>query len=336
MPQQSIAQVLQQLAKGQVAPLYLLFGSETYLIHEYTAACSERILGTASRDFNYDVFYADADTLQEALSLARTLPMMAAYRVVVLHDVHQLHKADLSRLEAYADTPSESTALLCSSQDDDPKKLPPALRRNAVTLACKRLEGTQLRQWVVRTVERQGCSIADDAVDGFLQEQQNDLWTLAREIDKLCTYAGETQHIRLEDVQTVCQALRLQSIFALSEAIGGHRPSHALSVLNELLHQGEPPLLVFSMIVRHLRLLWSVRQLSRQRRSLAEIAKTLHIPQRVCRQLVSQCGAFPAARLQQLYSAALAADLAFKTTNKPPRAILEGLILELCEGVEMD
>lgn len=332
MPQQSIAQVLQQLSKGHVAPLYLFCGSETYLIHEYIAACSERILDTASRDFNYDVFSADADTLQEALSLARTLPMMAAHRVVVLHDVQQLHKADLVRLEAYADQPSETTALLCSSQDDDPKKLPPALQHNALMLVCKRLEGLQLRKWVVRMVERQGCTMADDAVEGFLQEQQNDLYMLAREIDKLCTYAGERRHIDLEDVQVVGQALRLQSIFALSEAIGGRQPSRALTVLGELLQQGEPPLVVFSMIIRHLRLLWSVRQLSRQRRSLAEIAKTLHLPQRVCRQLTSQCSSFPAARLQQLYTAALAADLAFKTTNKPPQAILEGLILELCVG----
>lgn len=333
MPQQSIAQVIQQLDKGHVAPVYLLHGSEPYLIHEYIALCRDRILDAGSRDLNYDVFAADTDSLLEVLSLAHTLPMMARHRVVVLHNVQQLPKADLARLEAYTAAPSESTALMCSSQDDDPQKLPPGFRHNAIMLACKRLEGAQLRQWVVRMVERQGCSIAADAVDGLLHEQQNDLWTLAREVDKLCTYAGATQRIGLEDVQMVGQGLRLQSIFALSEAIGSPRPAQALAVLNELLHQGEPPLVVFSMIVRHLRLLWSVRQLARQRRAPADMARTLRIPQRVCRQLVSQSSAVPAERLRQLYSAALAADLAFKTTNTSPQAILEGLILELCVKV---
>lgn len=332
MPSQSIAQVLQQLDNGQVAPLYLLCGEETYLRREYTAACIDRIVPSASRDFNCDVLYADTDTLQEALSLARTLPMMAAYRVVVLHDVHQLRKADLGQLEAYAANPSESTALICSSQDDDLSRLPATFRQHAVAIACKRLEGPPLRKWVVRMVRRQGYTITPEAVEGLLQEQQHDLWTLAREIDKLCTYAGDTRSIGPEEVQAVCQAWRIQSIFALSDAIGTRQPIQALAVLQSLLHQGEPPLVIFSMIVRHLRLLWSVRQLSRQRRSLPDMAKTLHLPQRVCRQLAAQGRTFSSERLQRLYTAALEADLAFKTTNKAPRAILEGLILELCVG----
>jgi DNA polymerase III delta subunit len=82
--------------------------------------------------------------------------------------------------------------------------------------------------------------------------------------------------------------------------------------------------------VRHLRLLWSVRLLLQQSQDDAQIAKTLGLPLPVCRRLANQSRHFPPARLRQLYTVTIEADLAFKTTNKPSHATLEGLILELC------
>jgi DNA polymerase III delta subunit len=85
------------------------------------------------------------------------------------------------------------------------------------------------------------------------------------------------------------------------------------------------------MMVRHVRLLWSVKQGVQQRHDAPYMAKTLGLPLAVCRQLVSQSRHFSLAHLRQLYTAALEADLTFKTSNKPPRAILEELILRVCE-----
>jgi DNA polymerase III delta subunit len=86
-----------------------------------------------------------------------------------------------------------------------------------------------------------------------------------------------------------------------------------------------------SMMVRHVRLLWSVKQGVQQRQDAPHIAKTLGLPLAVCRQLSSQSQQFSLEQLRQLYTAALEADLTFKTSNKPPRAILEELVLCVCE-----
>jgi DNA polymerase-3 subunit delta len=330
MPQVPVARVMQRLNDGHVDPLYLFYGDEPYLTHDYISACVDRILTSASRDFNYDVFEASSDTLPQALSIAWTLPMMAAYRVVVLYGVHQLHKDDMHLLTDYAAQPSVSTALICSSADTDLKRFPAAVQQHALAIACNRLQDEPLRAWVVNTVKQQGYTMTSTAVHEFLQEQQNDLWAIKRELEKLCTYAGDTQQIDVADVQAVCHASYLHSIFKLSDALGAGDIGQAFTLIDGLLHQGEPPLVVFSMIVRHLRLLWSMRYLLQQQRTIPSIAKTLHLPQRVCRQLATQSRHVSVERLQQLYTAALEADLAFKTTNKPAKAILEELILELC------
>jgi DNA polymerase-3 subunit delta len=332
MPHVSAAKVLQLLTQRHVNPLYLLLGEETYLIQAYTAAFMEQILGTAVRDFNCDIFDADSDSLSEALGVARTLPMLASHRVVVVHGLHQLRKTDVQQLEAYAEQPSESTALICSSHDNDPKKCLPRSWRKAVVVECHRLAGSPLCDWVINTVAQYGYTITDEAVQALLQDQQNDLWTILREIEKLCTYAGEEKDITLTAVQDVCQASRLHSVFALSDAISTRNILQAITVVDGLLNQGEPPLLIFSMIVRHLRLLWSIQQLEQQRQDMSEIAKALGLPLHVCRRLAPQSRRFSTERLGQLYNIALRADFAFKTTNQLPKTILERLLLELCSS----
>jgi DNA polymerase-3 subunit delta len=291
------------------------------------------LLAGSPRDFNYDVFQSDSEGVVEALSLARTLPMMAPCRVVVLQGMQQLRKADTRLLEQYAEAPSESTALICTSLEPELKKLPRALQQNAVTIACKRLNGDQLHEWVVRTAARQQVYISEAAVEAFLQDQDNDLFLLSRELDKLCTYAGPEGNIEPVDVHAVCYASRQQSIFALSDALGARQIPQAFHVLEQLLQQGEAPLLIFSMMVRHLRLLWSVKALMQQRQDIGHIAKTLGLPTHICRQLVAHSQQMSSAQIQRLYQTAVEADLTFKTSNKPPQTVLERLVLALCSDV---
>jgi len=328
MPRVLAAALWKRLAQGQVDPCYLFCGEETYLIQAYTTTLIERILGTAPRDFNCDVFSVENDTLEDALGIARTLPMMATHRVVVLHGLQQLRKADWSPLEHYLEHPSASTALICSSSSSDPKKLPPRLWQDAMAVECGRLAGPKLHDWVMHTVTQRGYRMTSAALQGLLHEQEPDLQTIEQEIDKLCTYVGDRQEITLDDVQEVTQTSRLQSIFALSDALGTRQIGPAFTVVERLLNQGEPPLVILSMMVRHVRLLWSVKQ--QQRHTIPQMAKTLGLPPAVCRQLDAQSQHFAVEHLRQLYVAALEADLAFKTSNKPPRAILEEFILHVC------
>lgn len=334
MPRLAIADLWRRLDQGAIDPFYLFFGQEAYLVREYTEALTARILGAAPRDFNYDRFaMTDRDSLAEALGMARTLPVMAAYRVVVVQDLQELRKADWKLLEGYVTSPSASTALIASSRDGEPKKFPDFVWKHATAVPCASLDGSNLRGWVGKTVAEAGYRITDEAIRGLLQDHDPDLRILEREIEKLCTYVGEPGEVSLEDVQAVGQASRQHSLFALSDALGSRQPGPALLEVDRLLNQGEPPLVVMSMIVRHFRLLWTVKQLARQDQDRYRIAKTLRLPPNVCRPLMAQSRDFSAGRLQELYGAALEADVAFKSTNKPPRAILEGLVLQLCAGV---
>ena len=50
-----------------------------------------------------------------ALGMARTVPMMADCRVIVLRDVHQAKDAELDALVAYLENPIDTTVLILSA-----------------------------------------------------------------------------------------------------------------------------------------------------------------------------------------------------------------------------
>lgn len=330
MPHVSITKVFQRIASGQVDPIYLFFGDETYLIHQYATSCIDQILGDAPRDFNYDSFTASGDNLFEALSLAKTLPIMSNYRVLVLHDIHKLRKSEVREIESYAGAPSETTALICTATGNALQKSFPHAQRQVMVIECKRLEGIQLRKWATTCIEQQGYTITAEALHGFLHEQQNDLWALKREIEKLCTFCGKKREIGAAEVQEVCQPIHIYSIFSLTDAIGARQIGQAFALIDNLIQQGEPPLVIFSMIVRHIRLLWSAKGLGQQGKNISQMAKTLRLPPQICRQLDRQCKSFSLRHLRNLYKTIVEADLAFKTTTKSPKSVLEDLVLALC------
>ena len=330
MPLLAVDKLWQQLTQGTVAPCYLFFGTETYLLHEYTANCLQRLLGTAPRDFNYDVCQLATTSMSEALSLASTLPVLSPWRVVSLQGLQELDKAGWQQLEAYLDQPLASTVLLCSSTESDQRKFPTRFWQQVAAIACAPLDAGKLHAWVARAVAQRGYRITEEAIQSLLQEQERDLQMISQEIDKLCTYIGEPGQITVDTVQQVGYASRLLSIFALADALGARQLLPALTLVNGLLEQGEPPLVLFSLVVRHVRLLWQAHQLVQQQQALPHIVKALGLPTAVCRQLMRQSLLFSLEHLRALYTAALEADVLFKSSNKPPRAILEGLVFAAC------
>jgi len=75
-----------QIQRGKVSPVYLLHGEETYLIEDTLSEMIEILAPKNVRDFNMDVFSGTTVSVTEVLSAADTYPVMAERRIVVVKD----------------------------------------------------------------------------------------------------------------------------------------------------------------------------------------------------------------------------------------------------------
>ena len=91
-------------------PVHLLLGDESLLVSEAEQATVRAVFGEAGPGFNLATFQA-GEGAAGALALARTLPMMARRRVVVIREMENAKVVLLDELLAYVDNPNPSTVL---------------------------------------------------------------------------------------------------------------------------------------------------------------------------------------------------------------------------------
>src|SRR5436190_24319112 len=93
------------IAKGEIAPVYVLAG-DALLVGRVTAALAQALVTPATRAFNHDVFEGKSASAAAVLGAARTLPMMAKRRLVVVREVEGLGTDGLGALAGYLDKPA--------------------------------------------------------------------------------------------------------------------------------------------------------------------------------------------------------------------------------------
>ncbi len=104
----------------ELPPIVLLLGAERLSVDEAEKHWLHAVFGDSRPGFNLASFSA-GDGAERAVEVARTVPMMAKHRVVLIREMESAPVDLLERLLAYSEHPVPSTLLLLVG-----KKLPPA------------------------------------------------------------------------------------------------------------------------------------------------------------------------------------------------------------------
>src|SRR5580765_1957564 len=91
MPARTRKDLEQSLKKGQIEPVYFLYGAETYLRDGAAQQIVEAALtGTLLREFNDSSFDLLTDDIRDAIAAAEQLPLMSDRRVIVVKHLSKL------------------------------------------------------------------------------------------------------------------------------------------------------------------------------------------------------------------------------------------------------
>ncbi|MBU4582290.1 MAG: DNA polymerase III subunit delta [Proteobacteria bacterium] len=118
-----------------------------------------------------------------------------------------------------------------------------------------------VQQMATELLTRAGKRISAGAWSVLGQKTGFDLRESLAAIEKLITYSGEKAVIEAADVEAVIGRTKEERVFDLTRAIAEKKLTAALRSLRELLDQGEPPLKIFSMIIREIRILLQAKLL---------------------------------------------------------------------------
>jgi len=329
---------LNRAIEGRNVPsLLFLYGEETFLLDRAVQGLRDFAVPVEARDFNYNVYHGKEIPVEVIPDTALTLPVFNAHRLVLVKEAQNLPAASLDAFLPYLADPAPETILVFTADKiDGRKKFFQDFKKRGVLVEFKRLYDNQIPAFVREQARAAGRSLTEDAMALFCRRVGNNLQEINGELTKLFAYIGERTLVDAADVAAVVSDTRVDSIFDLTNALGGRDKGEALRLLARLLDEGGVPLVLLTMMVRHFRQLWKIRELLDQQVGNKEIARRVGINPYFIDGLVTQAARFSPARYRQIFALFLDADLALKSSGAHPAAMLEKLVLDVMTNAGED
>jgi DNA polymerase-3 subunit delta len=321
--------VRKEIGSGKPAPIYLLLGDDdgalTALVNEFSSLVEDDL-----RAFNQDRFHAtDKGVSPDAVvQAARTLPMMAPRRLVVVLRAEKWLKpkrrgteadatgedesgTELDALERYVAAPEPQTTLVLVAADvDKGRRLTKALYKQAAVVEAWGLKSDRefrsgdlgaivqkAQGWIQREAKGADRTIDPDAARLIAERAGADMGRLRADVERLLAFAGDRKRITREDAEEVVSDKTSQDRWAVANAIERGDTATALRELALALDAGVVPYLMLGQLA------WVARdRLARQN---------------------------PAA-VRAAVNAVFRTDTDIKTSGGDSRVLLERLVVELC------
>lgn len=317
MPLISREDLRKQLRNKEIAPIYLLFGAESFLRDQAAKFITEIVLKDQPlREFNESVFSLAATNVQQAIAAAEQLPMIAARRVVRLTEINKLQReADEEALARYAARPAPSCAMILVADDlDKRKKLSKALLEHCVAVEFATLETGEITNWARKTVRDLHADIDDKALQHLLALVGSDVRTLTNELDKLATASLPDGRITFELVEELVPNSRELSNFELTDHLLSKNSRRALQILKKILDDGAEPLMLLGLIAsNYRRLAWAKEAMARGA-DREEVFRSIKLPFNKREDFLATARRVDAKTLAHCLARIAQADLAIKTS----------------------
>jgi DNA polymerase-3 subunit delta len=323
------------LRDRELGPLYFVYGKERFLVDRAVELIKQRVLDPRTRDFNYEQFQGKEVDAGRVVQAARTLPMMAKRRMVLLRDADEMKADQLALLIPYVSSPAAETCLVLTGEKADQRlKIFGAWKKHGQLVKLDPLYERQLPGFVREEGRARGVRFEPGAAERLCDEIGADLGQLADAVERLAIFTGgpggAERAVAVKDVEECIASTRQRSVFELAEAVGEGNRARALVVLEAMIGARESGVRIVAMLARHVRQLWMAYQLGR-RASKAEVAAALGIPPFFVDGIVAQARRLDRAALERMHDALYRTDVALKSSRLDDGRVLERLVLELTQ-----
>lgn len=335
-----VVDVWKQIKKGQFSPVYLLYGTEAYLMNETKQLLIQYALNEDELDFNFSQFDLEEIPIEIALEDVETLPFIGERRLVFMQNPYFLTaektkskvEHSIKRLEAYlADPVPYSIVVFTAPYEklDERKKITKQLKRQATIVEAKKLKEHELKSWIHDKMNVAEVDMSDQAIERVLELAGTDLMMLTNELDKMLLYVGETKKIDVTIVEKLVAKSLEQTIFTLVDWMLQRNIEKTITLYHDLIQQNEEPIKILSVMAGQVRLMYQIKELSRQGYSQQKMASILKVhPYRV-KLAQEKTNQFQEQELLSFMNELAEADYKMKTGQGDKVIILELLLLKM-------
>ncbi|SDS16473.1 DNA polymerase III subunit delta [Christiangramia echinicola] len=227
-------QIVTDIQKGDIKPIYFLMGEEPYYIDRISDFIAGNILTEEERGFNQMVIYGRDSNIEDIVSNAKRYPMMAERQVVIVKEAQDLART-IEKLVDYAENPQPTTVLVVCykyKKIDKRKKLHKTIAKTGVIFEGKRMYENQVGDWIIKTLKSRGFGISPKAAQMLVEFLGTDLGKIDNELQKLQLICPEGTTISPEIIEQNIGISKDFNNFELRSAIGEKDSLKAHRIIN--------------------------------------------------------------------------------------------------------
>lgn len=349
--------ILDKINQGQIAPLYLFYGEEMFLIDEAVRAIVANIEPGGCSEWNRDIFGAENVSPAEVVTAARLSPFLGGRRLVIVRNIPWLlagekskeedqtaeaaektetdenSRYDLTPLVEYINDPNPDCCLVMTikGSPDKRRSLFKAINKVGSAVEFVTPKGGERNIWLNKRFTAAGKTAKRSVIDYIGMVAGDNLSFLAMEADKLIYYCYNQDIITLADAQAVISQNSTTVVFALTDAAAAKNSSLALQILRQLLQQepkSEQKLL--ALLATQFRNMLCVSDMRRQGYANGDISSKLALHPYVVEKCATSGHYFTVAQLIKALDVLLAVDIAGKSGGGEWQDLLEIALLRIC------
>jgi DNA polymerase-3 subunit delta len=280
----------------------------------------ERFVEPDIKDLIYSSYLAVESDPAEIASVARTVPFLAEYRVVVVQGANHFETEKAGEpLLAYLESPCESTILILVAPTIDRRlKLYRLCDKAGSVVTCAQLRKEQATAWARVEIKARGKSIEPKALEELIARSGARLGDVNNAIVLVCNYVGHAPEIREEDVVAACADVAEEQVWALTDAIAEANTEMALHVLRALTDSGKNEFEILGTVTWMLKTAYFASGAARDRVSSFQMQRFKPLADRIGRQ-----------RFKNAFALCMKTEVLFRSTGVDRGLALELLVLKL-------
>ena len=254
--------IKEHIRLNQFKPVYLLYGTETYLKKLYKDKLKAAILGD-SDDMNYSYFEGKGVDTSKIIEISDTLPFFSEKRLILIEN-SGLFKSQNNLADYIKSIPDTTHIIFVETEIDKRNRLFKAVKDVGTISEMNGMDEANLKLWIASLLNKDNKKITGESILYLLSKTGTDMENIQNEIEKLICYAYEREVITMEDIDAVCTTQISGKIFQMIDAIGSRKQNQALELYYDLLSLKEKPMSILFLITRQFNILMQVKNLSAQ------------------------------------------------------------------------
>ncbi|MCP3025619.1 DNA polymerase III subunit delta [Halobacillus sp. A5] len=255
--------------------IYLLYGTEDYLIQNHKKKIIEDTLALDDREFNVSQYDLEETPIEDVVTDAETFPFLGDKKIVIAyHPVFLKAKPDplafehdVDSLIRYIANPADYSVLVIIApyeKVDERKKVFKQLKKNAKIEHCQPVREWDIDKWIQSLAGEFNIIIPESIHELFAQEVGTNLMALRNEMEKLALNVGKGGTITRELAESLLSHSAETSGLKMVDAVMEKDLGKAIMLFKDLLKANEEPISLVALLASQFRIISQVKTLKQK------------------------------------------------------------------------